>query len=145
MSAKKMLLIGALFGALAVTFGAFGAHGMPNFLRTQGLEDTLLTKRLGDWEIASRYLMYHALAVFACGLLASFRPSRSLNVAVWFFILGALIFSGCLYALVLTGITKPLGMIVPIGGLLMIFGWLALAYAGGGYCTAECDLRKPDA
>src|SRR5689334_6201046 len=142
MSAKKMLLIGALLGALAVTFGAFGAHGMPDYLKARGVSGELLTKRLDDWEIASRYWMYHALAVFACGLLAHLRPSRSLNIAVWFFILGALTFSGCLYAIVLTGITRPLGMIVPIGGLLMIFGWCALAYAGGGYCTAECDLRK---
>jgi uncharacterized membrane protein YgdD (TMEM256/DUF423 family) len=88
--------------------------------------------------------MYHALAVVACGLLASFRPSRSLNVAVWFFILGTAIFSGMLYALVLSEQTF-LGRIVPIGGVLMICGWLSLAYAGGGYCTAECDLRKRDA
>ncbi len=144
MSAKKMLLIGALFGALAVTCGAFGAHFMPKFLADQGRSVDLIEKRLGDWEVASRYLMYHALAVVACGLLASFRPSRSLNVAVWFFILGTAIFSRMLYALVLSEQTF-LGRIVPIGGVLMICGWLSLAYAGGGYCTAECDLRKRDA
>jgi len=140
MSSKKMLLIGALLGALSVTFGAFGAHGMPDYLKKQGRSERLVEKRLGDWEVASRYLMYHALAVVGCGLLAHSRPSRSLNVAVWFFILGALIFSGFLYVLVLTERTI-LGAIVPIGGLLMIFGWLALAYAGGGYCSAEC--RQP--
>jgi uncharacterized membrane protein YgdD (TMEM256/DUF423 family) len=140
MNSKKMLLIGALLGALAVTCGAFGAHFMPEFLKAQGRSDELVLKRLGDWEVASRYLMYHALAVIACGLLASFRPSRSLNIAVWFFILGTAIFSGMLYALVLSEQTF-LGRIVPIGGLLMIFGWITLAWAGGGYCTAECDLR----
>lgn len=139
-----MLLIGALMGALAVTCGAFGAHFMPAFLAYLDRPEELVRKRLGDWEIASRYLMYHALAIVACGLLASIRPSRSLNVAVWFFILGTAIFSGMLYTLVLSERTL-LGAIVPIGGLLMIFGWLAFAYAGGGYCTAECDLRKRDA
>jgi uncharacterized membrane protein YgdD (TMEM256/DUF423 family) len=140
MSSKKMLLIGALFGALSVTLGAFGAHGMPDYLKAQGRSEAQVEKRLDDWEVASRYLMYHALAVVGCGLLASSRPNRSLNVAVWFFIVGALIFSGCLYVLVL--LEQPwLGRIVPIGGLSMIFGWLSLAYAGGGYCSAECQAK----
>ena len=85
--------------------------------------------------------MYHALAVVACGLLAHSRPSLSLSIAAWFFILGTLLFSGFLYLLVLTEETK-LGMIVPIGGLLMIFGWVALAYAGGGYCSHECAVKQ---
>ena len=38
-----------------------------------------------------------------------------------------------------------LGAIVPIGGVLMIFGWISLAYAGGGFCSRECAIRKPDA
>ena len=43
---------------------------------------------------------------------------------------GTLIFSGCLYALVLTGV-KVLGLIVPIGGVLLIVGWVCLAIAAG--------------
>lgn len=144
MSSKKMLMIGALLGALAVTLGAFGAHGMPGYLELKGHSAGLVEKRLGDWEVASRYLMYHALAVVACGLLAHSRPSRSLNIAVWFFIVGVAIFSGMLYVLVLTEV-RVLGAIVPIGGVAMICGWVALAYAGGGFCSAECAIRKPDA
>lgn len=141
MSSKKMLLIGAVLGALSVTLGAFGAHGMPKFLEQQGRSASLVEKRLGDWEVASRYLMYHALAVVACGVIAHSRPSLSLSIAAWFFILGTLIFSGMLYVLVLTE-TPWLGRIVPIGGLLMIFGWIALAYAGGGYCSRECAMKQ---
>ncbi|WP_254512693.1 DUF423 domain-containing protein [Anatilimnocola floriformis] len=140
MSSKKMLMVGALLGALSVTLGAFGAHGMPDYLKSQGRDESLVQKRLGDWEVASRYLMYHALAVVGCGLLAQSRPSRSLNIACWFFILGTLVFSGFLYTLVLTE-KRVLGAIVPFGGVQMIIGWLALAYAGGGYCSAEC--KKP--
>ena len=55
------------------------------------------------------------------------------------FLVGVAIFCGMLYALVLAEM-PVLGRIVPIGGLSMIFGWIALAYAGGGYCTAECKL-----
>jgi uncharacterized membrane protein YgdD (TMEM256/DUF423 family) len=86
--------------------------------------------------------MYHALALLACGVLAHLRPSLSLSIAAWFFLLGALIFSGMLYALVLSGV-KILGAIVPIGGVLMICGWLSLAWAGGGYCSFETP-RLPE-
>lgn len=147
MSSKQMLMIGALLGALSVSLGALGAHGMKDFLKARSYSSAMVekypdpvAKRLDDWEVASRYLMYHALAVVACGLLAHSRPSRSLNIAAWFFILGALIFSGLLYALVLTEKTI-LGAIVPIGGVSMICGWLSLAWAGGGYCSAECKLN----
>lgn len=144
-------MIGALLGALSVTLGAFGAHGLQDVLKQRTYSAKMLeknpnpvAKRLDDWEVASRYLMYHALAVLACGLLAHSRPSRSLNIACWLFIFGAAIFCGMLYLLVL--IEMPvLGAIVPIGGVSMIFGWLALAYAGGGYCTAECPVGKPGA
>ena len=142
MSTKKMLLVGALLGALSVTFGAFGAHYLYYIVKGAVLTPEDWHQRQENWEVASRYLMYHALAIFACGLLAHVRPSRSLNIACWFFIVGVAIFSGMIYAIVLTKI-KWLGAIVPIGGVLMICGWIALAYAGGGYCSAEC--RKPDA
>ena len=136
-----MLLVGALLGALSVTLGAFGAHGMPGYLQAKGHPEELVQKRLGDWETASRYLMYHALAVVGCGLLAHSRPSRTLSIAFWLLLLGALIFCGFLYVLVLTE-QRILGAIVPIGGVMMICGWLALAYAGGGFCTAECPTHK---
>jgi len=144
MSAKMMLLVAAILGATAVTLGAFGAHGLPDFLVKQNLAPEVFAKRIHDWDVASQYLMYHALAMFGCGILAHLRPSLSLSLASWFFTLGALIFSGMLYALVLLNMPKPLGMIVPIGGLLMIFGWITLAWAGGGYCRYErrTDLAK---
>jgi uncharacterized membrane protein YgdD (TMEM256/DUF423 family) len=77
--------------------------------------------------------------VVACGLLAHVRPCLALSIAAWFFILGAGIFSGMLCALVLTN-RGILGAIVPIGGVLMICGWISLAYAGGGFCSRECAI-----
>ena len=137
MSSKVMLLVGAVFGALSVTFGAFGAHYLSEIVGGKLLSPEVWLQMQQNWETASRYLMYHALAIVACGLLAHARPSLSLSIACWFFIVGVAIFSGMIYVLVLTKI-KWLGAIVPIGGLLMIFGWIALAYAGGGYCSREC-------
>lgn len=142
MSSKMMLLIGAILGAISVTFGAFGAHLLPDFLKAQSLAEEVFARRMDNWDVASQYLMYHALAVVACGLLAHVRPCLALSIEAWFFIVGAAIFSGMLYALVLSGV-GALGAIVPLGGLLMIFGWIALAYAGGGYCSRECKVEFP--
>ncbi|WP_425617538.1 DUF423 domain-containing protein [Anatilimnocola sp. NA78] len=142
MSAKMMLLVAAILGAAAVTLGAFGAHGLPGYVEKQSLTVELFAKRLHDWDVASQYLMYHALAMFGCGILAHLRPSLSLSLASWFFTLGAIIFSGMLYALVLLNL-KILGAIVPIGGVLMIFGWITLAWAGGGYCRYERPTNLP--
>lgn len=140
MSSKKMLLIGAIYGAVAVSLGTFGAHLLPDFLKAQGLTAELFARRSDNWETACQYLMYHALAIVACGLLAHVRPCLALSIAAWFFILGAAIFSGMLCALVLTN-RGILGAIVPIGGVLMICGWISLAYAGGGYCSRECKVE----
>jgi uncharacterized membrane protein YgdD (TMEM256/DUF423 family) len=72
--------------------------------------------------------MYHALALLLIGLFAKDHSTwQSLHVATWLFIAGVLIFSGCLYALVVTGV-KVLGAIVPIGGASLIAGWIAVLY-----------------
>ena len=127
-SAARWGLIAAILGGLSVGLGAFGAHGLADFLKDKYTEPELLTKRLGDWETAARYQMYHALALLAVAWLVSRQPSLAATAAGLCFLAGTLIFSGCLYALVLSGI-KILGAVVPIGGVLLIVGWLAFATA----------------
>lgn len=106
--------------------GAFGAHSLEGAVVKWGLEPAEQARRLETWDVGVRYQMYHALALLATGLLAVRQPSRSLAVAGIAFALGTLIFSGCLYALVLSGV-KILGAVVPLGGLSLIVGWFALA------------------
>lgn len=117
------LVAGASLAGIAVAAGAFGAHGLKDRLAASGQAE--------NWETACRYAMVHALALLVVGLLAAIRPPApaSLTVAAWFFFGGTLIFSGCLAALALSGI-KILGAIVPIGGVLMIAGWVLFALAG---------------
>ena len=124
---KLWLLLGALLGGLSVGLGAFGAHGLRDEYKLDGFTDDEL-RLLENWETAARYLMYHALALLAVGLLAARRCGLAINLAGSAMTLGALIFCGCLFALVLTG-EKWLGRIVPIGGVLMIVGWAALIVA----------------
>ena len=128
---NSWLFSGALLGGLAVATGAFGAHGLKAQLAADGALDATDEQRLANWETAARYQMYHALALMTVGLLTSREPSAFLNVAGASFTLGTIIFSGCLYALVLTG-ERRLGAIVPIGGGLLIAGWVCLTIAATG-------------
>ena len=110
---------GGVFALLAVALGAFGAHG---------LEGHLPPEDLATFETGARYQMYHALALI---LLAVGRPRLSpgwARAALWAFILGILLFSGSLYALVLSGI-RSLGAVTPFGGVSFLVGWVALTLA----------------
>jgi uncharacterized membrane protein YgdD (TMEM256/DUF423 family) len=127
-SFKIWLLIGALLGALAVACGAFGAHGLEIHLKKDGSFGAEDVRLIEVWETAARYQIYHALALLAVGLFGMWRRSQAVSVAGAAMAVGTIIFSGCLYALVLSG-EKWLGRIVPIGGALMIAGWIALTVA----------------
>lgn len=110
--------IGSILALLAVAAGAFGAHA---------LEARLAPDRLETWEIAARYQMYHAFALFvaawACQRLGPPAPA-----AGWLFLAGIVVFCGSLYALAL-GAPRWFGAITPIGGLAFMAGWALLAWA----------------
>jgi uncharacterized membrane protein YgdD (TMEM256/DUF423 family) len=136
-SSNIWLLTAALLGGLAVAFGAFGAHGLESRLKEPDGSITVDAQRsIANWETAARYQMYQALAVLAIGCLLNQRRSVLLPTAAALMTAGTLIFSGCLYALVLTG-QRFLGAIVPIGGVLMLVGWLLLAIAVARSSTAD--------
>ena len=124
------IVIGSLLAAISVGFGAIGAHMLEKWV-ADNFDDP--ERRLELWETASRYLMYHALGLLAVGL-ASFGNNFRRNVVGAVMLLGVTLFSGCLFAYVLTNV-KPLVHIVPLGGLSMIiawllFGWFAFASRG---------------
>lgn len=122
MEAARLLIgFGSLFAFLGVAAGAFGAHALK-----QRLDDY----SLGIWNTAVQYQMYHALAMLALAALAYVGGvGLSARVAGWCFGLGILVFSGSLYTLALSGV-RWLGAITPIGGMLFLIGWIALAVAG---------------
>lgn len=125
---KLWLLTGAISGLLAVSLGAFGAHGLETRLEKQGYEGLALLDKLAPWETAAHYQLVHAVALLAIGLMAHRRCGVAVNLAGSTMTLGTLLFSGCLYGWVLGG-PKWLVMIVPIGGSLLIVGWACLAIA----------------
>jgi uncharacterized membrane protein YgdD (TMEM256/DUF423 family) len=111
---RAALAAAAIFGGLGVALGAFGAHG---------LKAMLGPTELGWWQTAVQYQIWHALALLALAL----SPIRA-RAAGWLFAAGILLFSGSLYLMALTGI-RALGMVTPVGGLLLILGWAALGLA----------------
>ena len=125
---QRWIAIGALIGAIGVGFGAFGAHGLSDFLAGLGYAGDDLTRRLDIFNTAVRYQMLHAIALVLTGLALEQRPSGWWRFAAWSFLIGVLLFSGLLKVMTFADPTwNWLGRIVPFGGLAMIVGWLALA------------------
>lgn len=113
------VVLGAVSGGLSVVLGAFGAHA---------LKARLSPEALNTFEIGVRYQMYHALALIAVGLIAIKIDHAALKVSGGSLFAGMLIFSGSLYGVALLEM-RWLGMVAPVGGLLLIIGWFAMAWA----------------
>ena len=105
----------AIFGATGVALGAFGAHGLKAILTAN--------ESLEIWRTASTYHLLHAIAL----LCIAGKPT-AYNVAFKCFAIGLILFSGSLYALAITNI-KMLGAVTPLGGLILIGGWISLIFS----------------
>jgi uncharacterized membrane protein YgdD (TMEM256/DUF423 family) len=119
MKNKTILLAGAVFMALAVLLGAFGAHALKN---------SLTPEMLAVYKTGVEYQFYHALGLLLIGLTGFHIDSKWLRRSGLLLTLGILLFSGSLYILALTGI-KVIGAITPIGGVAFVLGWVFLAIA----------------
>jgi uncharacterized membrane protein YgdD (TMEM256/DUF423 family) len=114
---RLWIRLAALSGLISVAAGAFAAHGVSD----TGAREWLRT--------GASYEAIHALAVLAVAALFPAETRR----ARWppaFFLLGAVLFSGSLYAMAMGG-PRWLGAVTPLGGLLFLAGWAALAWAAG--------------
>ena len=115
---QTAIILAAIFGFLGVTLGAFGAHALKDKFKEPKYEK--------NWETAVQYQFTHTFAIAITGILMQLLGTSSiLNWAMWLFAAGTVIFSGSLYVLSLTGI-KKLGAITPIGGIMMLAGWVLL-------------------
>jgi uncharacterized membrane protein YgdD (TMEM256/DUF423 family) len=112
--------IGAGVLGMAVGLGAMAAHM---------LKPILSEAQAVNWQTGVLYQILHGLALLVIGL--SGVAGRNVRIAVWLFCIGIVIFSGGLYINALTGF-KPLGRVIPIGGMAWIAGWFMLAFAGAG-------------
>lgn len=115
--------IGALFGLLAVIFGAFGAHA---------LKKTFSEDQLKSFETGVKYQMYHAIVLLVLGFNLNLTTSLE-KYMIYCFVIGTFLFSFSIYGLTLSAskgkTLKFLGPITPIGGLLLVVGWSLLLYS----------------
>lgn len=132
----KWVLLAALFGFSSVGAGAFAAHG---------LEGKISEKSLSVFRLGVQYQMYHALALLGVAWLISSAPSRWASWSATCLAGGVILFSGSLYGLALCD-WKWLGSVTPIGGLLLMAGWLLMGVAGCRSCGRRSpEQNRPDA
>lgn len=111
---------GAVFGALGIIFGAFGAHALKKIFS----ED-----QLKNFETGVKYQMYHALLLVIIGFNIQHITSYE-NLLFYSLTFGILLFSFSIYGLCISSALnkklKILGPITPIGGLFLLLGWIVL-------------------
>ncbi|MGJ5642656.1 DUF423 domain-containing protein [Formosa sp. S-31] len=115
---KKILLTGGILGLLSVAIGAFAAHGLKPLVSAEGLQ---------TFETGVRYQMYHALFLLFVGG-TSFISSKNKSIIFYLVLSGVILFSGSIYGLATNNLSgfdfKTIGFVTPIGGLLLICGWI---------------------
>lgn len=119
---KSFLTLAAVLGALAVIFGAFGAHAIRSELSPDAYQ---------VYETAVRYQFYHVLALLLLGWMYLQHPRKSLYVSGIFFSFGILLFCGSLYLITFLKyrnlpVSTGVGILTPLGGLCFIIGWISL-------------------
>jgi uncharacterized membrane protein YgdD (TMEM256/DUF423 family) len=129
---RTFLLFAAILGFLGVALGAFGAHALESRLEANSRTDT--------YETANRYHLLHAVALLGVALVATqVVPSSAwVNWAGNLLFIGTLIFSGSLYLLAIFDI-RWMGAIAPIGGVLLLAGWLCLGVAAWQWTTSPAS------
>lgn len=118
---KKIIFTAGILGMTAIIFGAFGAHA---------LKEVLTQDQLNTFETGVKYQMYHSLFLIFLGMNQSIteKIKKQIFLLIAF---GTLLFSFSIYLLATMTISeinfKPIGIVTPIGGLLLILGWLLFA------------------
>jgi len=123
----EIVVLAAIFGAIGIILGAFGAHALKDNLDQRGM--------VSVWDTAVKYQLFHAVALLALAGWLEARLARvptgsglecSIRGVAWWFVAGILLFSGSLYGLAL-GAPTWTGIITPFGGVALIVGWIRLA------------------
>ena len=111
---------GALFCFLAVLAGAVGSHALKHYLADMGSQS--------NFDLATRYMFYHGLALMLTGLARDYYPGSTFYIAGWLFVAGTVLFQGNLYLMSLSHF-RSLSALTPIGGMLLLVGWLSFVYS----------------
>ncbi len=119
---RTILLTAVFFGVLAVVLGAFGAHGLKNLISVTSLD---------SYQTGVTYQIYHALVLLWLGSTEQFTTSQKKWI-YYCFTVGILFFSFSIYVLATNDLTSfnftTLAFITPIGGGLLICGWVLIGH-----------------
>ncbi|MGB5500651.1 MAG: DUF423 domain-containing protein [Maribacter sp.] len=119
---KTIFVTGIVFGTLAVILGAFGAHSLEKLVDADALQ---------TFETGVRYQMYHAFLLL---ILANtnFVSEKKKKTIFYLIILGTILFSFSIFLLATNDLTsfdfKKIGLLTPLGGVLLILGWLVTGF-----------------
>lgn len=117
---KRILMTGVILGILGIVLGAFAAHGLEKLVDEEAIK---------TFETGVRYQIYHAFFLLILGG-TSFVDIKSKKIILFLIILGVIFFSGSIYGLATNELSsfdfKTIAMITPIGGLLLILGWIVM-------------------
>ncbi|MDH7446025.1 DUF423 domain-containing protein [Aquimarina sp. 2201CG14-23] len=115
---KTILITGAIAALLAVLFGAFGAHGLEKLVDAGSID---------SFQTGVRYQMYHAIVCIILGNMTIIEDVSKKRI-FYFFLSGMTLFSGSIYLLVIDDVLGisllSIGFITPLGGFLLILGWI---------------------
>ncbi len=116
---RRVLGAAGLLLATGIMVGALGAHA---------LRSVLDERQLASLDTAVDYQLFNALGLLVIGVLMKTGAGRSLHAIAALLVAGVLCFSGGIY-LMLAGAPRPLGLVTPVGGLLLITAWAWFAIA----------------
>ena len=116
---RKYILLGGSFALLSVVMGAFASHALKAFFTEEVLQ---------SFHTGIRYMMYHGLAVLIFSQIPLARSPWIFRLFFW----GVVLFCGSIFIICL-GKLSPydfswIGFITPIGGGLLIIGWVLLLW-----------------
>jgi uncharacterized membrane protein YgdD (TMEM256/DUF423 family) len=133
---KILFKTAAFLAALSVIFGAFGAHALKDFVSVEDLNSA---------KTGINYQMFHSIAIFIAGMKYRHYPNKKILWAAYCFVIGIILFSGSLYAIVLlktagVPINSIIAMLTPLGGVSFVVGWLCMFM---GIPADESYTKKP--
>ncbi len=120
---RTIFVSGIVLGILAVALGAFGAHGLEKLVEAEAIM---------TFETGVKYQMYHALFLLVLGSMRLL-PQQKKKLPFYLIVAGVFLFSFSIYFLATNSLTqfdfKTIGFVTPIGGLLLILGWVVVGYS----------------
>ena len=123
---NPFLILASLFGATGVALGALGAH----YLKGKFEAGIINEFQYDAFDKATKYQLLHAIVLLFVFFLYTQNPVKLVKVSGWLFVVGILFFSGSIYALSTQNISHIsfsfLGPVTPLGGVLLISGWVCL-------------------